>query len=338
MILIISQTHDASTDDVIDWIDFYGEKFQRLNGVDFYKTIKISIDNSCFDLKFGELELDKIRAIWYRRWVGFEDRHDILLKQSLANINPIKNQFNHFIREELRSLVAFFFDSIPEEKVFGRLDPNEINKLKVLKKARDLGIMIPKTLILTNRGKLQELAGQYRVITKAISNSPFIEHEREMYLGYTAEVLNELPEEVPAQFMPSLFQNLIQKKYEIRSFFLQGKFYSMAIFSQAEQQTQLDFRNYNYRKSNRTCPYQLPAILEEKLRSLADHFGLNACSFDLVKTPENDHVFLEVNPGGQFGMVSYPCNYHLEKKLAFELIQHSRNGNTQDSSQTHPEK
>src|SRR5690606_33568748 len=116
------------------------------------------------------------------------------------------------------SLVAFFFDSIPEEKVFGRLDPNEINKLKVLKKARDLGIMIPKTLILTNRGKLQELAGQYRVITKAISNSPFIEHEREMYLGYPAEVLNELPEEVPAQFMPSLFQNLIQEKYEIRYF------------------------------------------------------------------------------------------------------------------------
>jgi hypothetical protein len=31
-------------------------------------------------------------------------------------------------------------------------------------------------------------------------------------------------------------------------------------------------------------------------------------------------VFLEINPVGQFGMVSHPCNYYLEKRIAQNLI------------------
>ena len=30
----------------------------------------------------------------------------------------------------------------------------------------------------------------------------------------------------------------------------------------------------------------------------------------------DDFIFLEVNPVGQFGMTSSPCNYSLEKKIA----------------------
>ncbi|HEY0036114.1 MAG TPA: hypothetical protein VGB66_05465, partial [Longimicrobium sp.] len=43
-------------------------------------------------------------------------------------------------------------------------------------------------------------------------------------------------------------------------------------------------------------------------------------SIDLIRTRDGRHVFLEVNPAGQFGMVSHPCNYGLEKKVAEYLI------------------
>ena len=39
-----------------------------------------------------------------------------------------------------------------------------------------------------------------------------------------------------------------------------------------------------------------------------------------VKRFELGAVFLEVNPVGQFGMVSLPCNYQLEKRIAQYLI------------------
>jgi hypothetical protein len=36
-------------------------------------------------------------------------------------------------------------------------------------------------------------------------------------------------------------------------------------------------------------------------------------------------VFLEVNPTGQYGMVSDPCNYYLDKKIAEYLIDYDEN-------------
>ena len=47
-------------------------------------------------------------------------------------------------------------------------------------------------------------------------------------------------------------------------------------------------------------------------------------SLDLVRTPDGRHVFLEVNPGGQFGMMSEPCNYHLEREVAQYLLRKDR--------------
>ena len=48
--------------------------------------------------------------------------------------------------------------------------------------------------------------------------------------------------------------------------------------------------------------------------------GLVMGSIDLIRSTEKEYVFLEVNPSGQFEMVSLPCNYHLEEKIANYLI------------------
>jgi hypothetical protein len=51
------------------------------------------------------------------------------------------------------------------------------------------------------------------------------------------------------------------------------------------------------------------------------HLRLETGSIDLIHTPDGRDVFLEVNPVGQFGMVSIPCNYGLERKVADLLMQ-----------------
>ena len=58
-----------------------------------------------------------------------------------------------------------------------------------------------------------------------------------------------------------------------------------------------------------------------------DALHLETGSLDLVKTIDGRLVFLEVNPVGQFGMVSIPCNYHLERNIAAALT--TRLGNRQ---------
>lgn len=47
--------------------------------------------------------------------------------------------------------------------------------------------------------------------------------------------------------------------------------------------------------------------------------SLETGSIDLILTKDGLFIFLEVNPVGQFGMTSYPCNYYLEKLIAMEL-------------------
>lgn len=47
---------------------------------------------------------------------------------------------------------------------------------------------------------------------------------------------------------------------------------------------------------------------------------LNTGSIDMIKNKNNEYIFLEVNPVGQFSMVSYPCNYYIEEKIASYLI------------------
>jgi D-alanine-D-alanine ligase-like ATP-grasp enzyme len=43
---------------------------------------------------------------------------------------------------------------------------------------------------------------------------------------------------------------------------------------------------------------------------------LNTGSIDLIVNTTGEYIFLEVNPVGQFGMVSSPCNYYLEREIA----------------------
>ena len=117
-----------------------------------------------------------------------------------------------------------------------------------------------------------------------------------------------------------MFQEYIEKLYEIRAFYLDGNFYCSAIMSQNDSRTKVDFRNYNIEKPNRTPSYKLPIDLEEKISQLMACLNLNSGSIDLLVDVSGNYIFLEVNPIGQFGQVSKPCNYFLEMEVAKHLM------------------
>ena len=108
--------------------------------------------------------------------------------------------------------------------------------------------------------------------------------------------------------------------YEIRSFYLNGTFSSMAIFSATNMKTAIDMRSYDLENPNRKVPYKLPLEIEKKLNSLMLEEKLNTGSIDLIKGLDGSYYFLEINPIGQFGSVSQTCNYYLEKKIAKYLV------------------
>jgi glutathione synthase/RimK-type ligase-like ATP-grasp enzyme len=198
-----------------------------------------------------------------------------------------------------------------------------------LRNARAVGLDIPDTLITTSKESLLEFyKKKERVITKSLDLSfssaaeTNTEGKRVKYMQYTNELPADDLKAFPDNFALTLFQELIVKKLEIRTFYLMGECYSIAIFSQQNRKTAIDYRRYDHEKMNRMIPIKLPPAIESKITDFMRLSNLNTGSIDIIYDIKRNFNFLEVNPIGQFGYVSDVCNYNLHKKIAESIAQH----------------
>lgn len=304
MILIISDKYDQSTTLVIEWLDSFNKKWIRFNEddvieIDFWgKEVKLrNQENSIF--------LSEIQSVWYRR--GF-----LNIKFEIFSVD---SNIKRVHLNERRKLIDFIYYILNKKKSVNDFLNSDVNKLIVTDIAKTLHILTTDDFVFSDKKKLLELTSvSNKYISKPISGDSMMHYPDFTIFNYTSFVNIENIE--TDNFFPSLVQNYIDKKYELRIFYFHESIFTMAIFSQNDKQTEVDFRIYNNLKPNRTVPYKLPKIQEEKIISLMKKLNLNSGSLDMIVSKNNEYVFLEVNPIGQFGMVSYPCNYKLEKIIA----------------------
>ncbi len=304
MILIISEEADYSTSLVVDWLLYFNANWVRINGTD-----KISASFEGTDVKITGLDinfkLSEIKSVWYRRG------------RLNLNFKNLKDKEIEFLRQiEFNKITEYIYYKLTEIKNINIFFNADVNKLIVCEIAQSVGLKIPKSLLISEKKYLN--SGNLASCTKSISGSTILNYDNFHSAGYTTRVTDL--KNIPDFFFPSYIQDYIEKKYEIRIFFLKNKFWSMAIFSQNDPITDVDFRNYNRQKPNRTVPFLLPIDIQEKIKILMQKINLNSGSIDMIVSPNLEFYFLEVNPVGQFGMVSNPCNYNLHKIIALNLI------------------
>ena len=324
MILILSSEDDRSTSDVMDWLFYYEIPFIRINEstkiIDFY--VDTSISKTVFQITFEinsqtiKINSNDIFGYWYRRGNIILRRGNIEHSNSYTYYNV-----NNYINRECSTTSFFIHNFLRSIEGIGSYLDNSINKLVVLEIAKKLGLSVPKTLVTDNKANLLNFFYKNkRIIQKAQSPAGYYDLSKENYLSfYTREIFLDEIENSSPYFESSLFQELLEKKYELRIFYLNGELFTTAIFSQEDKQTEIDFRKYNWEKPNRTSVYNLPESINVKTCRLMNYLGLKSGSIDMVVTTKNDYVFLEVNPVGQFSQVSLPGNFNLEKKIADEL-------------------
>jgi ATP-GRASP peptide maturase of grasp-with-spasm system len=233
----------------------------------------------------------------------------------IINDKELVQEVEKHLIDEWKNLIDFFHYFTKKNKCLGNFFNSNINKLICLDIAKECGLETPDTLIISDIQKVQKFKDTHnQIITKGIQESASFTTKLYYLQNYTEEIF-EYESSKFVEFFPTLFQQKLEKDYELRIFYFYGEFYSMAIFSQLDTQTQIDFRKYNDIKPNRTVPYTLPINIANNLRQFMNKIDLNTGSIDMVVTKGKRYVFLEVNPVGQFGMVSNPCNYYLEKKI-----------------------
>lgn len=318
MILVLSTPNDRDTTLVVEWLNFKKASFFILNDEDLMNgTTSIYYDSDheiCFYNSFAKVKLNDIKVVWFRKF-GFLTDLEIKIGKNSDLMNYLTNEF--------RGLSSYIIDALVDKKwLFDR--KKVVSKIEMLDKAKESGIKIPSTIICSNKSDLERffITNNKMLITKSVSDARFIMQGDIGFTFHTHKIdsLNTLN----AFFGPSLFQEYLEKTIEIRTFFLDNNCYSMAIFSQSNERTKLDFRDYDTDNPNRFVPYKLPEKLEKKICSFMKSINLNTGSLDLIKSSrDDDYYFLEVNPCGQFGMTSSPCNYGLHEKVAKYLINKS---------------
>lgn len=321
MILVITDSFDVSTNQVIDWLNFFESPFKRLNNQSFiWGKYSFRYDLKREKLYIDNIEVQEFTAIWYRRWISFNKFNYGLENFVNFPVSQFSNIKYNLVKEHL-TLSRLLFSKINRDSFFlPKVSSLRINKLDVLKIAESLNINIPSTIITNNKNDLIKFHKKHKeIISKPISEIINYQSKEELFIMRTGLIDESTISNLDNCFSLSLFQEYIEKEIELRIFFLDGKFYPMAIFSQGNEKTKYDFRNYDEVKPNRTVPYNLPSKIKLSLIKLMNLLDLNTGSIDMIKTKSNKYYFLEVNPVGQFGMVSHPCNYNLEYLIANKL-------------------
>lgn len=322
MILIITQDGDTSTYDICDWLKYYKQDFLIINGDKTklsFQSYNLSNKEIDFVIKLGEKEINSknTKVFFWRR--GYLSNNF-----NFYNKNKVFEAINEHLYKEKESLLDSLIYSF--ENLSGKISNyffNEVeNELISLQIAKKSGLNIPDTLVTTKIDELQKFKNKNKtkIITKAISNGINIEIDKKIFSQYTEKIDEFSFRNGEDEFFPTLFQEQLDKKYELRIFYIDRKCYTMAIFSQQDEQTSIDFRHYNNGRPNRNVPFNLPKQIISNISRFMEFYNADSGSIDMVYTKDGRYVFLEVNPVGQFGMVSEPCNYLIERDIAEKLI------------------
>lgn len=214
--------------------------------------------------------------------------------------------------------LAWFFET--KFRSLGKNGLGSFNKLVALSTAQSLGFRIPQTNVVTQKDQLfgiLDTDNNDYVVKSLALNFDLLTDKDLSYLGYTRKITSADLHNVPDKFAPSLIQQLIDKKYEIRVFYLDKTIIPIAHFNTNKSDSGIvDYRDYDYNDMPRVSKVKLPDKVNNLIVKLMDALQLNTGSLDIIYSTDGNYYFLEVNPIGQFSYFSYHSCTYIEHKIA----------------------
>lgn len=182
------------------------------------------------------------------------------------------------------------------------------NKLLQLHHARAAGLRVPKTIV-TNR-------------LDAISSFARAEHLDEVIakpLGFAKEALVKVRrytlDELYApeiETFPTLVQEFIEGTEHLRVVVLGREIFAFAMNS--------DVTDWRFERPEQASLIELPSELKDALRTLLVGLKLSMGIVDMKRTSDDEYIFFEVNPQGQFLFLEAIAQFPLAEKFCDFLV------------------
>lgn len=309
MIIIFSK-ENISTDYLIDY--FNQESIEVIRIDENYNSIALndillSNSNNSVDLSVNSKK------------INLNQVNEIVVKNGNFNFIDQSITITNYQLKDLFFLNSFITDVFLEEEykpIFG-FKNRKFLKLEYLYYCTKLNIKIPDTLVTNNKNTLISFIDKHKsIIKKPIQENLSNKKNQIKELNLNAvKRMNNI-------FSYSLFQNKIQKSFEIRAFYLMGNFYCGAVFDLANN---IDVRSSLSKNQYIIVPYVLPNQLTNKLLKLLRKLKVNTSSLDILVDNEGSHYLVDVTPNGIYSWLSNKCNYNLEYEIKEKIKGRNKN-------------
>ncbi|HUZ61437.1 MAG TPA: hypothetical protein VMU83_21860 [Hanamia sp.] len=320
-ILLITNKTDVTTDFIVKSLSNRRIEFYRLNT----EEIGISVDvlfnffqntYKLFDKNLTvEVDLLKIKAVYFRRP---EIRYQFDNSLTEGEVNFIKSEMLFTLEGVYKILNnAYWLNNVYDIR-------NSENKVFQMMLAKDIGLSIPNSLITNDPTHAYNFykRNNSSCIIKPIK-SGLIEGEKEEGVIFTSHVILNEENINRIEPCPVYLQNLIDKKGDIRVTVVEDELFPAFIDSQVKKEAQIDWRRSAEPLTH--SKITLPDDIVTKCLLLTKKLKLNFAAIDFVVDSENNFIFLEINPNGQWAWIEKQLNYPIAEKITTILIEKSLN-------------
>jgi MvdC family ATP-grasp ribosomal peptide maturase len=260
-----------------------------------------------------QISATAIRAVWARKlW-------------SPRMSGDLDERYRSMCISESAAALEGFLDALHNARWINNLDRQREaeNKQRQLRLAARAGLRVPRTLVTNDPAAArhffadtdgQTVAKLLRPLTVSMdaADNPFV---------YTTRIREQdLANAEALRHSPMVFQELIPKAYELRVACVAGEFFAGALNASGTSRGHTDWR----RAAPEDCRWQkaeLPAEVAKGLQTLMSGLSLVFGAADLICTPSGEHVFLEVNPGGEWGMLERDLDLPISEAIAAALLE-----------------
>lgn len=310
MILIISSQQDIHTQAVIRALGARGHSAFRvldLSGFPMKMDLGMVFDcraDSQFAIRLdgGErLDLRTVRAVWWRRPQPYGFPREMT--------DPVNRSFAYqetdlAFRGMWQCSEALWINDVNR-------DAAASNKPWQLHLAKAHGLSIPRTLITNSPEDVQrfaEAAGGPIVYKAFLASASAWRETRILRPEDRAQL-------AAVKLAPVIFQAYVEARFDLRVTVIGER-----IFAAAADTSKSEYRaDVRMNPQIGWKPYTLPDDVAERLLRLMRTMGLQYGAVDFRVTPEEEHVFLEVNPAGQFLFIENAAGLRIAEAMADHL-------------------
>jgi MvdD family ATP-grasp ribosomal peptide maturase len=238
------------------------------------------------------VEASELAGVWHRR-LNVAGALPKTMDAQLRHASVLESQ--RTFQGVLASLPCFVLDPVT------RIRRAE-NKQLQLQIARRIGLDTPKTLTTNDPAAVRAFYDECRgkIVTKMLASFAIYEEGREKVVFTTPVPEKDLADMEGLKFCPMTFQEHLEKAVELRITIVGDRVFTAAIDSSAFERSKTDWRREGVALLGAWKKHALAKDVEAGLLKLMDELGLNYGAIDVIVTPEGRHVFLEINPVGEF--------------------------------------